>query len=65
MRRFLKQRRNISENLILVRENILKSDLIYLLRWDHRCCVNAFMFFPTGQVIRNTWAVLDDRQMNT
>ncbi len=65
MTRILKQRRNISESFIFVRENILKSDFIYLLRRDQRCYVYVFMFFSTGQVIRNTWAVPDDRQTNT
>jgi hypothetical protein len=40
---------NISENFIFVRENILKSDLIYLLQWDHRCYVYVFMFFQSVQ----------------
>ena len=65
MTRILKQRRNISESFIFVRENILKLNLIYLLQRDQRCYAYDFMFFSTGQVIRNTWAVLDDRQMNT
>ncbi len=65
MTRIIKQPRNISESFIFVRENILKSDLIYLLRWDQRCYVYVFMFFSTGQVIWNTWAVPDDRQTNT
>ncbi len=45
MTRILEQRRNISESFIIVRENILKSDLIYLLRQDQRCYVYVFMFF--------------------
>ncbi len=65
MTRIYKQRHNISESFIFVWENILKSDLIYLLRRDQRCYVYVFMFFSTGKVIRNTWAVPDDRQTNT
>ncbi len=65
MTRIIKQPRNILESFIFVRENILKSDLIYLLRRDQRCYVYVFMFFSMGQVIQNTWAVPDDRQMNT
>ncbi len=65
MTRIIKQPHNISESFIHVRENILKLDLIYLLRRDQRCYVYVFMFFSTGQVIRNTWAVPDNRQMNT
>ncbi len=65
MTRIIKQPRYISESFIFVRDNILKSDLIYLLRRDQRCYVYVYMFFSTGQVIQNTWAVPDDRQMNT
>ncbi len=65
MTRIIKQPRNISESFIFVRENILKLDLIYLLRRDQRCYVYVFMFFSPGQVIWNSWAVPDDRQMNT
>ncbi len=65
MTRIFKQRRNLSESFIFVRENILKSGLIYLLRQDQRCYVYVFMFFSTGQVIQNTWAVPDNRQTNT
>jgi hypothetical protein len=65
MTRIIKQPRNISESFIFVPENILKSDLIYLLQWDQRCYVYVFMFFSTGQVIQNTWAVPDKRQTNT
>ncbi len=65
MTRIIKQPCNISESFIFVRENILKSDSIYLLRRDQRCYVYLFMFFSTGQVIQNTWAVPDDRQPNT
>jgi hypothetical protein len=64
MTRIIKQPRNILESFIFGRENILKSDLIYLLRRDQRCCVYVLFFF-TGQVIRNTWAVPDDSQTNT
>jgi hypothetical protein len=49
MTRIYKQRRNISEIFIFVRENILKSDLIYLLRQDQRCYVYVFMFFLSVQ----------------
>jgi hypothetical protein len=66
MTRIIEQPCNISESFIFVRENILKLDLIYLLRRDQRCYVYVFMLvFSTGQVIRNTWAVPDDRQTNT
>jgi hypothetical protein len=65
MTRIIKQPRYISESFIFVQENILKSDLIYLLWWDLRCYVYVFMFFSTGQVIQNIWAVPDNRQMNT
>ena len=65
MTRIIKQPRNISESFIFVQENILNSDLIYLLRRYQRCYVYVFMFFSTGQVIRNTWAVPDDKQTNT
>jgi hypothetical protein len=65
MTRIIKQPHYKSESFIFVRENILKSDLIYLLRRDQRCYVYVFMFLSTGQVIRNTWAVPDDRQTNT
>jgi hypothetical protein len=65
MTRIFKQHHNILESFIFVRENILKSDLIYLLRQDQRCYVYVFMFFSTGQVIQNTWAVLDGRQTST
>jgi hypothetical protein len=65
MTRIIKQPRNISESFIFVQENMLKPDLIYLLRQDQRCYVYVFMFFLTGQVIRNTWAVPDNRQTNT
>jgi hypothetical protein len=65
MMRIIKQPRYISESFIFVGENILKSDLTYLLRRDQRCYVYVLMFFSTGQVIQNTWAVPDDRQMNT
>jgi hypothetical protein len=65
MTRIIKQPCNISERFIFVRENKLKSELIYLLRRDQRCHVYVFMFFSTGHVIRNTWAVPDDRQTNT
>jgi hypothetical protein len=65
MTRIIEQPCNISESFIFVQENILKSDLIYLLQQDQRCYVYVFMFFSTGQVIRNTWAVLDNRQTNT
>jgi hypothetical protein len=51
MTRILKQCRNISESFILLQENILKSDLIYLLRRDQRChvlclCVYVFFIWP-------------------
>jgi hypothetical protein len=65
MTRIIKQPRNISESFIFVRENILKSGLIYLLRRDQRCYVYVFIIYSTGQVIQNTWAVPDNRQMNT
>jgi hypothetical protein len=65
MTRIFKQRCKILESFIFVTENMLKSDLIYLLWRDQRCYVYVCMFFSTSQVIRNTWAVLDDRQMNT
>ena len=65
MTRIIKQPCYISESFIFVQENILKLDLIYLLRRDQRCYVYVFMFFSTGQVIQITWAVPDDRQMNT
>jgi hypothetical protein len=45
MTRIIKQPHNIPERFIFVRENILKSDLIYLLRRDQRCYVYVFMFF--------------------
>jgi hypothetical protein len=47
MTRIYKQCRNISESFIFVRENILKSDLIYLLRQYQSCYV--FMFFLSVQ----------------
>ncbi len=49
MTRIYKQRRNISESFIIVREKKLKSDLIYLLRQDQRCYVYVFMFFQSVQ----------------
>jgi hypothetical protein len=45
MTRIIKQPRNTSESFIFVQENILKSDLIYLLRRDQRCYVHVFMFY--------------------
>jgi hypothetical protein len=45
MTRIIKQPCYISERFIFVRENILKLDLIYLLRRDQRCYVYVFMFF--------------------
>jgi hypothetical protein len=45
MTRIIKQPHNISESFIFVQENILKLDLIYLLRRDQRCYVYVFMFF--------------------
>jgi hypothetical protein len=65
MTRIIKQPRYILESFIFVQENILKVDLIYLLRRDQRCYVYVFVFFSTGQVIQNTWPVPDDRQTNT
>jgi hypothetical protein len=49
MTRMYKQHRNISESFIFVQENILKSDLIYLLWQDQRCYVYVFMFFLSVQ----------------
>ncbi len=65
MTRIIKKPHHISERFIFVRENILKSDLIYLLRRDQRYYVYVFMFFSTGQVIQNNWAVPEDGQTNT
>ncbi len=65
MSRIIKQPRNILESFIFVRESILKLDLIYFLRREQRCYVYFYMFFSTGQVIWNTWAVPDaGRQMH-
>ncbi len=46
MTRIFKQPRNISESFIFVRENILKSDLIYLLRWEQKCYVYVYLEEP-------------------
>ncbi len=38
-------------DIIFERENILKSDSIFLLWWDQMLCISVFMFFESVQAI--------------
>jgi hypothetical protein len=65
MTRIIKQPCNISESFIFFTRKHIEVGLNLSLAAGPKMLCLCFQFFSTGQVIRNTWAVPDKRQMNT
>ncbi len=65
MTRIFKQHCNILESFIFCTRKHIEVGLNFSLAAGPKMLCLCFIFFSTGQVIGNTWAVPEDRQTNT
>jgi hypothetical protein len=65
MTRIIKQPCNIPESFTFCTRKHIEFGLNLSLAAGPKILCLCFYVFSTGQVIQNTWAVPDDRQMNT